>query len=297
MNIFLADKGERMIPTDTVISWVLRTDLAPVPRTLEFTLQNKNGIDKELVVGAYVWTGGENLKFEILKVSKSASTGPIQGDSALQSFTVYAVLESCRHICFRLDKPVISRNTTIGGMYRACGAKVTIENDIAIDSFAALKGDVPSIAIARELQEAGACLVYRNKKLSALRLTDMMKQKPVDVIGQSDSADKIESEFLERHEIPSFYTVKPDGSMDYGNFDKARQVRYVPRKSPEVLNNMTRVMVTRRVIESDMVQSINAGDVVRVAERNYGVITAAHWGMASDGVRMTGTKLWVGELV
>jgi len=297
MNIFLEDNGGKLIPSDTVISWINRSDLTPVPRTVEFSVQNKDGIDKELIVGAYIWTGGENLKYEILKVSKSAALGAIQGDSPLQAFTVFAVLHSCAKICFRQDRPVIKRNTTIGGMYRACGADVKIENDINIASFASLAGEVPSFAIARSLQEISATLVYRDKKLSAIRLADMMKQDPLDEIGQSDSTDSIDSEFLERHEIASFYTIKPDGIADFGNFDKARAVQYIPRKAPEELHNMTKVMVTRRVVDADMTQSMQAGDVLRVDGNNYGIITAAHYSFAVDGIKQTGSKFWVGDLV
>jgi hypothetical protein len=297
MNIFLEDNGGKLIPSDIVISWIARSDLTPVPRTVEFSVQNKNGIDEELVVGGSIWTGLENLEYTILKVDKGAALGALQGDSPLQAFTVFAVLASTAKICFRQDRPVIKRQTTIGGMYRACGANVSIENDINIASFASLQGDVPSFAIARSLQELSAVLVYRDKKLSALRLAEMMKQEPVDEIGQANSADTVDSEFIERHEVASFYTIKPDGTADFGNFDKTRAIQYIPQKEAEELYNLSRVLITRQMVDADMTQSIQAGDILRVNGNNFAVITAAHYAFAVDGIKQTGSKFWIGDLV
>ena len=288
MNVYLGDNSTDLIPNDILVSWILRSDLAPVPRTVEFIVQNKDGIDKKLVEGSFFWSGYENLKYRIIKVVKSASTGAIQGDSAMQLFTVFAVLSDFAEICFRRNRAAILRNTSLGEMYMACGAKVSIESDISIPDFACGVGQVPSYAIAKILQEQSAHIVLRNKKLSIVRI--------VDIFGQADTTDKIDSQFQERHEIPSFYSVDDSGSIIKGNFDDTRQIQYIPKKTTEELYNMTKVLVTRRVIDSDMEQRYNAGDLITVNDKNYAIITAAHYTYRYDGVAMTGSKFWVGDL-
>ena len=49
MNVYLGDNSTDLIPNDILVSWILRSDLAPVPRTVEFIVQNKDGIDKNLL--------------------------------------------------------------------------------------------------------------------------------------------------------------------------------------------------------------------------------------------------------
>jgi len=297
MNVYLGYNNTRLIPNDIVVSWVLRSDLVPVPRTIELVVQNKNGIDKELVEGAVFWSGYENFKYSIIKVVKSASTQPIQGDSPMQIFTVFAVLDNMKSICYRMDRAAILRPTTIGEMYRACGAQIVIEQDIEIDSFSCFVGQVPSYAFAMVFQEQCArALIGLNGKLTIARIPDLLKQKPKDEIGQADTTDKIDSEFIERHEIPSFYSIDENGSVVKGNFDDARQIQYKPVKSIDILNNMTKVLVTRRIVDSDLNQLINAGDVLRVNGKNYLVITAAHYAYRYDGIAQTGSKFWIGDL-
>jgi hypothetical protein len=297
LNLYLDEALTQLVPNDIVALWVQRSDLAPVPYTLEFIVQNKEGIEPYLQPGKNIWSGFPAYKYEILKANRMNATGYVQDDSPMQAYHVYAVLAAVAKVCFAQEKAVVARNTTIGGMYRACGAEVYIENDIDIDVFTALKGTPATYAIAQALQETSAQLVIRENRISALRITEMIKQEPIQVVGQADTTDAVASEFLERFEVPNFFSTDDDGNFVFGDNTKDRVIRYAPRKDESTLINMTRVLMNRKVIDADFEPRINAGDVISILNVPYLVITAAHYSYAVDGIKQTGSKYWVGDVI
>ncbi len=300
MNIYIGEPDfQSTLPSDIIIQWVLRSDLAPIPRTVEFIVTNKNGVDEIFFEGARFATGYENFVYRVLKVVKGNPTAYIQDDSPMQTFTVYAVLDSVAGVCMVRDKAVIAQTTTLGQMYRACGSdsRLNIDNDIEIDSFCCFVGGTPTYEIAKALQETSTQIVIKGNRLVTMKLSDMLKQEPIDVIGQFDTTGNIDSEFLERHEVPSFFSIDENGEYVGGNLDKTRQVSFIPRKSENVLNDMSRVLIVRKIIDSDYAANVNAGMVIRVMERNYLIITAAHYDYAVDGIKQMQSRFWVGDLM
>jgi hypothetical protein len=284
-----------LLPGDMVARCVVRSDLSPVPRTVELTVRMKDDIEKRLKEGAYFWAGWEVLKYRVIKTQRVKS-GMIQGGEEVGAWSVVALLDSCAEIAFRRSKAVIREDALLGEVYRECGASVSIADDIRVARFSCFVGQVPSFYIAQALQEEGACIVLRDKRVSVTRLYDLFKQSPKDSIGQTDTTDKIESEFLERHEIPAFYSVNDDGDIVDGDFSLTRAIAYQPRSDERVLRAMSRVLATRRIISSRMAAQINAGDIIDVAGDKFAVITAAHVSEAQEGITDTSTRLWVGSL-
>lgn len=296
MNVYLSANGGDMLPGDMVIRWVLRSDLAPVPRTVEMTVYVKEGIQERLAVGSRFWTGRELLEYEVVKVARDQSSGVIQGKDQLAAFTVTALLASCARVSFRRDRAVIREKASLGDIFRACGATAAIGDDFQVARFSCFSGQVPSFHIAKALQEEGAVVVLRNERLSTRRLQDLFRQEPVDAISQADSTDRIESEYLERHEIPNFYSLDDAGEFVFGDYSRTRAIRFMPSTSERSLINASKVLVTRRIVDSHLAQQINAGDILDVNGERLAVITAAHVMEAKDGITETSSKFWLGSV-
>lgn len=295
MNVYLSEGSRDQLPSDLILRCTVRSDLAPVPRTVELMLYLKDGIEQRLPVGASFWCGRELLEYEVVKTKRVQGTGLVQGADQFAAYSITALLAPCARIAYRRDRAVVRSKSTFSALYRACGARVAVGNDFAVDRFACLKGQVPSFHLAAALQEEGAAIVLREGRLSAVRLDDLLRQDPVDQIGQADTTDAIESEFLERHEIPAFISIADDGGFVMAPAD-TRQIRFMPRANQRVLRNASRVLVTRRIIDSDMAQQILAGDVIQVGEERFVVITAAHDWTAEQGIAATSSRFWVGGM-
>lgn len=296
MNLYLSDGGKDQIPGDLIGRWVLRSDLAPVPRTVEFTVRSMAGMQEKVAVGQSIWTGYERLEYEVVKSKVEKVGGLVQGPDQVGSIHVTALLKSCAQITYLRERALVLEKVSLGEVYRSCGGKVAIGDDFQIERFTCLKGQVPSFGIAQVLQEEGAALVLRDGRLSIKRLQDLVAQEPTETIGQTDSADSNESEFLERHSIPLFVSTDDEGAIVLGDVSAARGVVYLPRTSERALRNATRVLVTRRVVDGDLAQSTQAGDVIDVNGERLVVITAAHSMSANDGITQTSSRFWLGGM-
>ncbi len=295
MNVYLTKGPKDQIPGDLMYHWVLRSDLAPIPRSVEFTVQLMDGLAEKLAVGARIWTGREVLEYQIVKSEGIEMSAVVQGKDQVKGLKITALLASCVGISYVRERAVIRYGATLGEIYRACGTQVSIGGDFTVNRFVCLRGQTPSYGIARAMQDEAAALIFRDGRLSFMRLNDMMKQKPADDIGQTDSTNHIDSEFIERHTIPSFYSLADDGSFVMGDFDVVRDVAFIPYSDERTLRNASKVLVTRRIIPSDMAQQILAGDILKVGPDNFAVITAAHSMIRKDGITESNTKFWVGN--
>ncbi|WP_313453331.1 hypothetical protein [Stutzerimonas nitrititolerans] len=295
MNVYLSESADQL-PGDVVQRWVLRSDLAPVPRTLEMTVKVTGDLQERLKVGANLWTGREMLKYEIVKVDRADPSGVVQGTEQRQAFTITALLASFAQIAYRRATAVIAEDRTLGELFRACGSTAPISTDIAVARFACMRGQVPSFQLAIAMQEASAAIVLREKKFSAFRLTDLFNGKPIDAVGQADTSARIESEFLERHEVPAYFSTAQDNQFVMGAFESARTGVYWPRADENTLRNMSRVLVLRKIVPSAMCQEVIAGDVMSVEGENLVVMTAAHCFEQRDGITDTKSRLWLGAM-
>ncbi|NWA11918.1 hypothetical protein [Pseudomonas gingeri] len=296
MNINLSEKGDQL-PTDVVIRWVNRSDLTPIPRNLEFTVKLIEGVEAKLKRGAIVWSGRENLPYKIVKTEKAPPIGEIQGKSQQQAMSITALLASCSPLAEPLAQAVVMRDAAFSNALRSCGAFLRIGSDFSIPRFTCLRGRQPSFSVARVLQEEGAALVLINGQLQVMRLTDIAKQAPVDDIGQVDASAKIDSEFLELMQIPSYYSVDDSGAIVSGQMGESRVVRYMPRGDARQLRNASCVLVHSKTVDSQQCQQIQAGNVLTVGGENLVVITAAHAAIQKTGAMESYSKLWMGKVV
>lgn len=286
-----------MLPADLTLRWVGRSDLTPVPRSLEFSVKLIDNLQSRLKVGTSIWSGRENLRYEIVKTDRAQPIGQVQGKNQQQAMKVTALLHRCASVSRPLNSAVVLSNTTLGAIYRACGAYMPVASDFAVPRFTCFKGKEPSYPLAQALQEEGAALVLRNGQIMAMRLSDMAKQAPKGDIGQVDSSAKIESEFLQLMDIPSFYSVDDSAAIVLGQMGQARRVKFLARADQRQLRNASCVLVRSKTVDSTICQQYQAGDVLRVAGENLVIITAAHAFEQNEGVQESRSRLWLGGLV
>lgn len=298
MQLFYDDDGEKqLIDGEYLKSYVLRNDLVPVPVTLEADIRVDSEAIRFFEQGMKVYTANDD-EFIILK-SEPMSSGKVQGGDMAQLVRIIAVVSSLVNACYAKEKSIRKVNTTLADIYRAIGCRAeAIVGDLSVSAFNCLAGEPPSYQIGMVLQESAGVVRWKERKLEFMRLEDLFKQEPVNDI-PIVAAESVESGFLERHEIPSFYSVDDNGEFIYGNKEKARTARFVANKDQLTLKNMSTCLVLKQISRIAYNDNIVAGDLIQVsADENLVVITAVHvfsGGIDGDTPRQY-TKLWLGEL-
>lgn len=297
MILFLQDGNQ--IRGDLIKTAVLRSDLSPIPLTLEAEIRAGDAsIDPQLQVDKLIKLANDD-KMRIVKSVRVAERG-VQGQRQMVAYRITALLDPCCAVAFVRRQAIIKEKAALSVIYRAAGATIqTIDADFPVPRFYCPVGDTPTFQIARVLQEEGGVVRWKKHRLQFMRLPDIFKQKPI--ISLPDNADDdVDSGFLERHEIPWFFSLSEAGAFRHGNRDKPRVVRYAPFQDEQRLQNMTRCLVQRKAIRMSFDARICAGDLVELAGNiKLGVITAAHayiTGTDDGGAAETYTRLWLGEL-
>ena len=215
----------------------------------------------------------------------------------LSSIQVSAYHDKTATIGFRRARAIIKEQTSLAQIYAAAGARIAVEDDISIERFACFVGQVPSFSIARLIQEEGGAIHWTGRAMRFVRLSELAKQKPLCTVGL-EAVASIESGFLERHQVPWFYSLNDAGAFVSGNTQRARAALYSPRKNVQVLRNMTRCLIHRHTLTSIYQPDFNAGQSIAVGSTNCPIITAAHViETGTDGSPTnTYSKFWLGEV-
>ena len=276
---------------------VLRSDLVPVPLTLEADIRADRESKGFFAVGKSVFTyQGDDL--EIIK-SEYLPTGNAQGQSEAAYVRIVAVLRQVKEVSFLKQRAIIKYNGTLASAYRSAGATLRgVQGDFAIPRFVCLAGEVPTYHIARALLEAGGVVRWKAGRLEFLPLAALFQQKPFDTI-PGHSSDDVSSGFLERHEVPAFYSTDQNGGFVMGNNSKPRAIRYQPSANEATLRNMTSYLVHEKTTRYSYAPAISAGDVMAIhGGKPLVVITAASvFEAGADGsTPQQYTKLWLGRL-
>ena len=298
MNLTLSTG--KAIRGDLILRAAIRSDLAPIPATLEADIRADSDMRRLLAEGQTISAGPASIpfyiaKFELLPVRAS------QGIHDLAAVRITGLLASCHGLAFvrRQGQAIIKSDSTLSAVYRASGATTSVDGAIRVSSFACLVGGTPTYHIARALQEEGAVIRAKAGKVRAFRLQDLWQQKPV--IEVPANLMKFEaSGFLERHDSPSFFSVADEGETVAGNTSKARAATYKPGSDERVLRNMTRCLIRRGVARVNPSWQVDAGDLVTVQgqKKPLAVMTAAHvfrGGTDGSGADQY-TRLWLGSL-
>lgn len=289
----------KQIRGDLIKSATLRSDLAPIPLTLEAEIRaGEEGMDKLLAEGKTLIVRGSDT-MRIIKSIRVAGRS-VQGKRNMEAYRIVALLDACQGAAYVRQRAIIKENASLAAIYRAAGATIKgVDADFPVPRFCCPVGDTPTFHIARVLQEEGGAVRWKNGKLQFVRLGDLFKQTAVLTL-PDNAGENLESGFLERHTVPSFFSLAASGAALFGNRDKARAVRFSPFKDAQRLRNMTRCLVQRKVSRINLASQIAAGDLIAYAGgAKLTVITAAHvFGSGTDdgGAQEAYTRLWVGSL-
>ena len=297
MILFLSN-GEQ-IRGDLLTSAVLRSDLSPVPVTLEADIRAGDEIMDGLLAEGKTITDAYGSELQIVK-SVRVSNREVQGPRERTGFRITALLAACAPIAYVRSRAIIKENCTLAAVYRAAGATIgSVENDFPVKRFCCPIGETPSFHIARVLQEAGGIVRWKGSRLQFIGLTNLFSQKSVRTV-PSNAAENVQTGFLERHQVPWFFSLNESAGFVFGNREKARSVRFSPFKSALELHNMTRCLVQAKIARLDFDVRIRAGDIIEdEAARKYAIITAAHVyrsGEGQGGTPEAFSKLWLGVL-
>lgn len=297
--MILYTQDGKQIRGDLILSACLRSDLSPIPVTLEADIRTGGEtLDTMLGEGKTISLATGEKLYIVKSVRKMARQ--VQGDRPEDGFRITALLESCLKVAYVRSRAIIKENATLAAIYRAAGASIQgIISDFPVKRFTCLVGDVPTFQIARVLQEEGGVVRWRNKKLEFLSLRSFKTAKAVRTLPGNDS-DAVAGGFLERHQVPWFFSLKEDGTFAQGNTAKARSTAFSPFKTEIQLRNMTRALVQKKTLKAAYDQRLCAGDVVQLeGGEKLVVITAAHCfsaGSEQGGASDSYTRLWLGEV-
>lgn len=292
MYLSLTDGSQ--LNSDVLLKAVQRFDLTPIPSTLELTLRVDSSITASLAYDSVVLAGVNSDRYRIIKINRVADTTSQSGNIP-EVVKAVAVLDGFSALAWPLNRAVVKESRTLGEIYRSCGATARISVDVPIRLFACFAGMVATLSIAQALQEEACVPVWSGGSLSFRRIDDLFAGKPVESIA-TDTAHRVESPFLERHEVPWAMSTDNAGNV-LSQLHSARQYVYLPRTPQRVLNNMSRYLAVRRVLPGSYAGHIKAGDGIDIAGTRYVVVTAAHsWETDSGGQGSNQvSRFWLGE--
>lgn len=291
MNIQLEDGSS--IGGGNLISAIYRTDLVPVPVTLELVVKADGRLHDLLLVDKTLTTP-KGVSLTIVK-SQVINEQSIKAGKRIAALHVIAVLSGCEALLGVTKKAVSLTNTSFNEVYRALGAKVRIKRDIKLASFVCLKGQMPTVAIAKALQKESA-VIYSEQGLSVIRLNELMN-------GASTLFDKSAVQWIDhpnaiRHGNINYLSIDDNGSDILGTARAERSIEYYPRADNRELQNLRRILITKATITRQLDDRLDAGKLVVVDDKTLVILTGAHRfeSGALGGPAVMATKAWLAQV-
>lgn len=295
MQVYTADGTA--IRGDVINRVVLRTDLTPIPSTVELSLTSTKETAEAIQEGKVVQVGQDRTEYLLVKVGGREAQAQ-QGGRDVASIKAVGILNSCAALARRLQRSIIREGSTFADIYKSIGATATVDSDFTVPRFAALVGCIPTPEIAKVLQEEAATVFLQGGRVRFRRLADLSAEK-ASVTFKSDRTESVASALMERHSVPFAFTTTPDNTIVSTKRESARGVVYRPRADTRILNNMGVALVQRCKLREGLSPTLNAGARVDIAGNPYIIITAAHVremvGGESSGEEYS--QLWLGQVV
>ena len=255
-------------PSD-LITARYRTDLVPVPVSLELVTKRTTELTEALALGQLIQVGEQSLK--IIKSSQIKSD-TIQDDQLLGGIAVTAIPDGLHNLIYPASRAIILRQTGFAQAYRASGAGMRILRDIPLPDFVCLRGQIPTTEIARRLQQECAVMAPEASGLEVVRLDDLMKAEPVAALDAA-AVQWQDNPHATTRQIPQIATLAPDGSLVTMGQPDQPTVIYQPRLDGRRNRNMQRVLCTRATISRPMDKRFQAGRIVQVGDRRLVILT------------------------
>lgn len=297
MRITLVDSNITISASD-LISATLRTDLTPIPTSLEFTVQDTEVLKKALVENAQIIVGEFEAVFGIVNVTP-LKTQTVKADRRIGGIACIAIPIGCHRLIQAVNNAVIQDQSSFNSAYRACGAKISLGADLPLPEFICLKGSMPTKRIALYMQQEAAVIAFRNGKVGAFKIDALLKQEVKQKFDPS-AVVWFNSDKLENIHKASYVSVDGDGASVLGDADTTSSQKIIQKAglSSRQLKNMNKVLIQRGTILRPLTPTIQAGDMLEIGGKNYLVLTAAHVVEtgALGGASVTASKFWIGSL-
>lgn len=288
----------QFIGTNSFVSGVLRFDCVPIPVSLEFQVILTPEMDEQLQEKSIIKIGEDYLELIIIK--RVVDTSSFLKDDKILSVGAYvAVLHGCEKLIVPSEKAIFLESTTIGAALRASGNKLKVIEDVPLTSYFCAVGATPSYEIARKWREEAAVMFCTAAgKIVVKRLSQILDSEPK--IELDESAVKwVKNQTQLNHTIPTYQTVNSDGSTIEGELKGGAKTGFYPNLDARRLKNLSTVLVTKGTVLKPYSPDFRAGDVFKVKDKKYVVLTAAHrfdtgvLGAAS----VSASKFWIAEVV
>lgn len=297
MKIIIPDRDNAELRGDIVPFIVIRSDLMAMPSTIECLIRANEDIFPYIQEGKTIAVAHPETKYRIIFSMKKSDGILHQGNPDYQLFKIIGVLESCYPLTKLAEKAVNKENTSMAVAFRASGAKIAVGADVKVDKFTCLIGEYPTYGLMRALARSACVPVWDGKnKLTFTRLRDLFEKAPREILHQ-DTTQTIQSEFLERHETPAYYSNTASGGISQGSATTGRKSDYEMFANEQTLNNLSLYLVNRKIWTTKLTPNILAGDIIEIEKEKFVVITAVHaMGKAGTGTESQLSRFWLGTL-
>ena len=294
MKLFLADGSP--IGGSDLLSAIYRTDLVPVPVSLELVVKNTDALKNGLITGETLTTA-TGVPLTIVK-SQVINTQSIKDGKRIGAIHVIAVLSGCEPLLGVASRATSLTNTSFNEIYRSLGAKVRLANDIKLAEFICLKGQLPTKRIALALQKEGAVMRYdmTSNKMTVTRIGDLFA-------GDGKLMDKSAVQLIEhpttaKHDNTNYLSIDDNGSDIVGEANSGRHIGYYPRADARELNNLKRILMVKATLLRPFDESLNAGTLLTVGNEKYTILTSAHRFEtgAMGGQAVMATRAWLAQI-
>lgn len=292
MNVQLEDGSQ--IGGGNLVSAIYRTDMVPVPVSLELVVKVDDRLRYLLTIGSKMTTP-KGVGLVIVK-SQVINEQSIKAGRRIAAIHIIAVLAGCEALLGVTNKAVSLKNTSFNEVYRALGAKIRIKRDIKLASFICLKGQLPTTPIALALQKEAAVIRFDDDGVSVVRLNELM-------IGESILFDKSAVQWIEspnaiKHGNTNYLSIDDNGSDILGTANAERSIKYYPRADTRELQNLRRILITKAQITRQLDDRLAAGKLITVDDQRLVVLTGAnnYESGALGGRSVMATKAWLAQI-
>lgn len=292
MNIQLEDGSQ--IGGGNLISAIYRTDLVPVPVTLELVVKADDRLRDLFTIGRKMTTP-KGVELVIVK-SQIINEQSIKAGRRIAAIHIIAVLAGCEALLGVTNKAVSLKNTSFNEVYRALGAKIRIKRDIKLASFICLKGQLPTTPIALALQKEAAVIRFDDDGVSVVRLNELMLGE--SVLFDKSAVQWIESPNAIKHNNTNYLSIDDNGSDILGTANAERSIQYYPRADTRELQNLRRILITKAQITRQLDDRLAAGKLITVDDQRLVVLTGAnnYESGALGGRSVMATKAWLAQV-
>lgn len=291
MNIQLEDGSS--IGGSNLVSVIYRTDLVPVPITLELVVKADDKL-RELLATNRLLTTPKGVSLTIVK-SQVINEQSIKAGKRIAAIHIIAVLAGCEALLGVTNKAISLKNTSFNEVYRALGAKLRIKRDIKLANFICLKGQLPTTAVAMALQKEAAIICY-DEDLSVIRLNDLMDGEAT--LFDKSAVQWIDSPNAIRHGNINYLSIDDNGSDILGSAKAERSIQYYPRADTRELQNLRRILITKANITRQYDERLEAGKLITVDDKRLVSLTGVHYleTGALGGRSVSATKSWLAQV-